>query len=272
MEKIKFDYILIEKDINEIAPKECVGVLFKNEHGVLNIPETLEDVQKSYQYFKNKPQELYFLYDGDVKVNDWFIPKCNNHLFNLKPLQYLGPDDENNLKDVIKIYDGEKEHLTTMSIFLDSRLILATTNEELELPTISIDWIKDWFVVTKGVIDKRTRILLLNGKPATSKNDEIVLIFEEQNLKTIKAVYGRQPIFEIVKGISAGVEVDFGIARDRNPDTGWGEFSQYNLELSNKIEEVLFDDNMKKILLEDICAYYGKNAYKKLKEFDLLNF
>jgi hypothetical protein len=52
-------------------------------------------------------------------------------------------------------------------------------------------------------------------------------------MTTIKTYYG-QPILEVVKGISAGKEVDFGVCRDRDPDNGWGEMHKVNLELSGK--------------------------------------
>ena len=92
-------------------------------------------------------------------------------------------------------------------------------------------------------------------------------------MNTIKTYYG-QPILEIVKGISAGKEVDFGVTRDRQPDNGWGEMHKINLELSaEKIKETELNEHIKMKLLGDLAYAYGQNTNKfeqKLKEFNLI--
>jgi hypothetical protein len=91
-------------------------------------------------------------------------------------------------------------------------------------------------------------------------------------MKTIKT-YNGQPILEVVKGISAGKEVDFGVTRDRQPDNGWGQMHKVNLELSaEKIKETKITEHIKIKLLGDLAYAYGRNTNKfeqKLKEFEL---
>ena len=91
-------------------------------------------------------------------------------------------------------------------------------------------------------------------------------------MKTIQTYYG-QPILEIVKAISAGKEVDFGVFRDRQPDRDWGQVQQVNLELSaEKIKEQPLTEELRIKLLGDLAYVYGNNASRfeqKLKEFEL---
>lgn len=88
----------------------------------------------------------------------------------------------------------------------------------------------------------------------------------------IKTYFG-QPILDVFKGISAGVETDFGLVRDRNPDRDWGELSKVNMEMC-RIEEVELTKQLKTTLLEDLAYAFGNNTEKfnqKLKEYDLLD-
>ncbi len=88
---------------------------------------------------------------------------------------------------------------------------------------------------------------------------------------TIKVIYENEPILEIKENMSAGKMVPFGLHRDRMPDAGWDEFRWSNMEGSVKIKEVELTEELKKILIEDICSYYrGTECYNKLKEFDLI--
>jgi hypothetical protein len=91
-------------------------------------------------------------------------------------------------------------------------------------------------------------------------------------MKTIKT-YNGQPILEIVKGISGGREVDFGVFRDRQPDRDWGEIKQVNLEISpEKIKTEPLSNELRIKLLSDMAYVYGSCTAKfegKIKEFDL---
>lgn len=90
-------------------------------------------------------------------------------------------------------------------------------------------------------------------------------------MKTI-LVYNGQPILDIIKSISAGKKVDFGVYRDRYPDNGWGEIRQVNLKLSKPKKEKLTNE-LKLMLLGDLAFVYGNNTSRfedKLKKLDLL--
>ena len=91
-------------------------------------------------------------------------------------------------------------------------------------------------------------------------------------MKTIKRYYG-QPILETTKGISAGKKVDFGLYRDRNPDSGWGQMIQVNLNTDKGIDEVRLNRANKLMLLQDLAYAFGSNTEKftnKLLEFELV--
>jgi len=90
--------------------------------------------------------------------------------------------------------------------------------------------------------------------------------------KTIKTYY-QQPILAIVKGVSAGKEVDFGVFRDRCPDTDWGEIQKVNLEISpERIKTEKLTEELRLKLLGDLAYVYGRDTKifeEKLKEFGL---
>lgn len=84
----------------------------------------------------------------------------------------------------------------------------------------------------------------------------------------IKVIYG-EPILDITKEMSAGKMVDFGLHRDRQPDAGWGELRRTRLD--ERVKEVELTDELRKTLIEDICySFNDKEAYIKLKEFELI--
>lgn len=75
--------------------------------------------------------------------------------------------------------------------------------------------------------------------------------------------YGRQPCLEI-KEEKYG---RFGVNRDRQPDSGWGEMHSTTMEYAKEIE---MTDELKITLLEDLAYAYGSNSKKfreKLIEF-----
>ena len=90
-------------------------------------------------------------------------------------------------------------------------------------------------------------------------------------MKTIKTKYG-MPILDIVKGISAGKQVDFGVVRDKFPDRDWGEVKEVNLEFGQGLRDTEFTEELRIKLLVDLAYVYGLNSNKfeqKLKEFEL---
>lgn len=55
-------------DMTKTTPTECIGLLFQNKDGVYNIPKNIEDVEKSHQWFGNKPYHVYLVQDT---INNW---------------------------------------------------------------------------------------------------------------------------------------------------------------------------------------------------------
>jgi len=81
----------------------------------------------------------------------------------------------------------------------------------------------------------------------------------------IKVFYGIEPILETK--IENGRE--FGLHRDRQPDSGWGEMRWTFID--ERVKEVELTPELRKILIEDICYYHkNKDVFNKLKEFDLI--
>jgi len=81
----------------------------------------------------------------------------------------------------------------------------------------------------------------------------------------IKVFYGIEPIIETK--IENGRE--FGLHRDRQPDSGWGEMRWTFMD--ERVKEVELTSELCKILIEDICYYHkNKDVFNKLKEYDLI--
>jgi len=84
----------------------------------------------------------------------------------------------------------------------------------------------------------------------------------------IKVFHNNQPCLAITHDTTQNA--DFGINRDRCPDSGWGEFRNTRIGCGYD-KDVELTPELKKILIEDICEYFnGENAYKKLVELDLI--
>lgn len=58
---MKVKVITLGISISDITPEKSLGKLFRNENGVFNCPQNLEDVVKSNGWFGNIPQEVYFI-------------------------------------------------------------------------------------------------------------------------------------------------------------------------------------------------------------------
>ena len=69
---MKTNVIMLPIDINTVQPEDCVGFIFKNENGVVNILNNLDDIIKSNAYFKAIPQHLYIISDEEIKEGDWY--------------------------------------------------------------------------------------------------------------------------------------------------------------------------------------------------------
>ena len=99
--------------LDTISPTDCIGLIFINEDGVKNIPKDIEDVQKSHQYFGNKPHHMHLLSVDSVDV----------HFADLLM-------DENGIVS----YATEA---TTLHKSENKKLMLASTDAQFELPMIS---------------------------------------------------------------------------------------------------------------------------------------
>lgn len=76
-----------------------------------------------------------------------------------------------------------------------------------------------------------------------------------------------EPILEITKDISAGLETDFGLHRDRVPDNGWSELRRCNMETTN-LKEVEFNETTSQRLIEDLAFAFGGNTKKFQKRME----
>lgn len=79
--EMKYKIKTIDLDITKLIPKNCVGLIFKNENGVYNIPTTIEDVQKSHQWFGNTPQQILLLSEDElINTGDYYLNVHTNHI------------------------------------------------------------------------------------------------------------------------------------------------------------------------------------------------
>jgi hypothetical protein len=79
---------------------------------------------------------------------------------------------------------------------------------------------------------------------------------------------GNEPLLDVI--YDPVQKCDFGLHRDRHPDTDWGEFRRTRMN-DGYDKEVEMTDKLKKILIEDITEYYsGEQAFEKLKQFKLI--
>lgn len=105
---------------------DYIGFLFKNEDGVYNICDTEEDIIKSNQWFKNLPMHSIIVSQEEIKVNDAFIPHCENHTLNGKVFRLNSIDG-----DFIKFTGKDGKELTsTIHVLKGAYKFLRTTNRE----------------------------------------------------------------------------------------------------------------------------------------------
>lgn len=84
--------------------------------------------------------------------------------------------------------------------------------------------------------------------------------------------YNNQPCLDINQCETEGVNymASYGLNRDRNPDTDWGELRRTRL---TEAKEVELDERLRLILLEDLAFAFGNDSKKfrnKLYEFKLI--
>lgn len=143
--------ILIGANLFDRTPIDSVGFLFKNKNDVFNLPKDIEDVTKSFQYFGNTPQNVYFVdIDSEIKAGDYYI--------------YWGIFDKE-----YKISQSKKGEYPKCP----HGKIIATT-DRLGLPKIPQSFFLD-FVNAKGLIEEVELWFVEN---------ELTLIKEEVVVKT----------------------------------------------------------------------------------------
>ena len=90
-------------------------------------------------------------------------------------------------------------------------------------------------------------------------------------MKTIKTFYNIQPVIDISieKASCPNFGKEYGLNRDRNPDSGWSEWRSSLMDNSKDTEVT---PELLQILVEDLANYYGGNSREfseKLKEFGI---
>lgn len=93
-------------------------------------------------------------------------------------------------------------------------------------------------------------------------------------MQVIQSFYGREPIVETHDNHGR----QFGLHRDRTPDSGWSEWRSGLMEKSNGLTETDINTpegaRLRLILLEDLAHRYGSDTYKfraKLEEFGFIS-
>jgi hypothetical protein len=126
-----------------------------------------------------------------------------------------------------------------------------------------------WKFDKKITLDYSLKLMGYSNEEIYCNESEIKeKIYKLFTMKTIKTFYGREPI--LMTRYNEQQKATFGLHRDRYPDSGWDEFRWTRME-DEKVKETELTDSIKQILIEDICeCYKGKEAYDKLKEFDLI--
>ena len=84
--------------------------------------------------------------------------------------------------------------------------------------------------------------------------------------------YGTQPCLDITicKDEEPNYNVKYGVNRDRDPDSGWGQMRSTILSSAKEVELI---PELKITLLQDLVFYYGSDSKKfteKLKEFEII--
>ena len=70
---MKLQVVTTPIDKSKISPLDSLGLLFKSNDNVYNIPNNLEDVLKSAQLFGNTPQQFLLVSNEEIKEGDVFL-------------------------------------------------------------------------------------------------------------------------------------------------------------------------------------------------------
>ena len=114
--------------------KDYVGFLFKNENGVYNICQTLEDVIKTNQWFKNLPLHAIIVTDEKPQVGDTFLAAAVNEELNGKTFKFLGYTED--AIDLIDLMDKDGKKIISTKHLLDKAykfIRLANHDDKMKL-------------------------------------------------------------------------------------------------------------------------------------------
>jgi len=128
------NYIVVKpiptEELKEHA--DYIGFLFKNENGVYNICDTLEDIVKSNQWFNNRPVHSIIVSDDPIKIGDKILVTCANQEMNGKTFTYNGEHSEG--LDLVNLTnkrgDIDKEVISTKFILDGAYKVLRPTTRE----------------------------------------------------------------------------------------------------------------------------------------------
>lgn len=84
------EYIVVKPiPVEELKDhKDYVGYLFKNGNNKFNICDTLEDIQKSNQWFQNLPVNSIVVSDEKISEGDRVLVTCPNRGLNGKTYKF----------------------------------------------------------------------------------------------------------------------------------------------------------------------------------------
>lgn len=92
-------------------------------------------------------------------------------------------------------------------------------------------------------------------------------------MKTIFIFPGNQPCLKIttldINPHSPNFGKEYGINRDRNPDSGWNEIRQTIMEQAKEVE---LTDELRKTVIEDLafmCGYNSENFRQEMDRMEL---
>lgn len=112
--------------------KDYVGFLFKNQDGVYNICDTVEDVVKSNRWFNNLPVYSILVSNDPIEVGDKILVTCTNKEMNGKTFTYKG--DANEGVGLVSIVGRDGNEILTTKLVLDGayKVIRATNRKDKE--------------------------------------------------------------------------------------------------------------------------------------------
>ena len=204
---MKTNVIMLPIDINTVQPEDCVGFIFKNENGVVNILNNLDDIIKSNAYFKAIPQHLYVTSDEEIKAGDWCV-------------------DFEEYSEFYENWDDVFIHQSVGEDYWNNKKIIATTDTSLiceqerflkgyksELPKPSQQFIEKYIeeynkgnVITEVLVEVEETYIDPIGNKSDCKLDDTEINYhlklDSQNIITIrkqKDSWSREELMPIIK-------------------------------------------------------------------------